>query len=48
MRTEEEAAEELEAIVEEYEEHHKLKLGVIPVRTHIKYFYGFIMYKSCC
>jgi SP family myo-inositol transporter-like MFS transporter 13 len=28
MRTEEEAEEELEAIVEEYEEHQKLKLGV--------------------
>ena len=47
-RTQEEIDKELKAIVEEYEEHHKLKLGVIPVRTYIKYSYRFIMYKSCC
>ena len=42
MRTEEEAEEELEAIVEEYEEHQKLKLGVIPVRTCSKVFSGLL------
>jgi hypothetical protein len=34
-RTQEETDKELEAIVDEYEEHRKLKLGVIPVSSSL-------------